>query len=174
MTHYTLLSLPLGARLQRAELNAETFVEDAASSDLFQLTVPPLRFFSLEVEPTVFVRVRVEADRVCLSVAGARVDGAFAESLNLNERFCLTGETFFTADGIVDGGEHQSIVAETTLWLSIDPPPPFSRLPARLLHAVGQGVVCRVLVLLQRVFLAALAEDFRKWAASGGERQPTT
>ena len=48
--------------------------------------------------------------------------------------------------------------------MGVDPPPPFSRLSVALLERVGDAVLGAVCAQLQRVFVRALAADYKRWA----------
>jgi len=151
--HYTLLPLPLGATLQRVE----------TEKDLFALSIPRVRFFNLTVKPTITVSVRVVSDdeadsAVVITVVRSRVDGDWADRLRLNQLFEIWGTTHFTWR---TGSRIDSV---TDLRVGIDPPPPFSRIPSGVLVRVGNAVLNAVCFQLQRVFLAALAVDYKRWA----------
>ncbi len=161
VSHYTLLPLPLGATLTRVGTERE---------DLFALTIPRVQLFSLAVQPTITVSVRVLADGadepcVLITVVESRVDGAWADQLRLNERFLIWGTTRFswpTGDGI------RSV---TDLRVGVDPPHPFSAIPKRILVRVGNAVLNAVCAHLQRVFIRALAADYRAWAGDDAYRE---
>ena len=55
--------------------------------------------------------------------------------------------------------------------MGVDPPPPFSRIPARVLSRVGDAVLGAICAQLQRVFVRALAADYRAWASDAAYRQ---
>jgi hypothetical protein len=56
------------------------------------------------------------------------------------------------------------------LRVGVDPPPPFSRIPARVLSRVGDAVLGAVCAQLQRVFVRALAADYRAWSTDAAYR----
>ena len=160
--HYTLLPLPLGATLERVP---------GGVADLFALSIPRVRFFNLAVRPTITVRVSVgpadarqEEQSVLISVVRSRVDGDWADRLRLNELFEIWGTTVFTWH---TGTRIDSV---TDLRVGVDPPPPFSRLPTKLLVRVGNAVLNAVCFQLQRVFLHALAADYGIWASDEAYR----
>jgi|APGre2960657444_1045066.scaffolds.fasta_scaffold00100_18 hypothetical protein len=159
-THYTLMPLPLGATLTRV----------AETESLFALSIPRVQLFNLAVKPTIRVCVSVASGLsqpcVLIRVVDSRVDGAWAEQLKLNERFEIWGTTQLTTS---ESGD--SIVSVTDLRVGVDPPPPFSALPRRLLVQVGNAVLNAVCAALQRVFIRALAADYRAWATDAGYRE---
>ena len=57
------------------------------------------------------------------------------------------------------------------LRVGVDPPLPFSRIPARVLTSVGNAVLGAICAQLQRVFVRALAADYRKWSTDAAYRQ---
>ena len=160
--HYTLLPLPLGATLERVP----------GEGDLFALSIPRVRFFNLAVRPTITVQVSVgpadarqEEQCVLISVVRSRVDGDWADRLRLNELFEIWGTTRFTWP------TGTCIDSVTNLRVGVDPPPPFSRLPTKLLVRVGNAVLNAVCFQLQRVFLHALAADYEVWQRDEAYRQ---
>lgn len=162
-THYTLLALPLGATLTRVE----------ESERLFALTIPAVTLFSLTVKPTITVSVDVAPPpappSVRIAVLDARVDGAWSDQLGLNEKFEIYGTTLIQ----LGGPDGQSIDSVTDLRVGVDPPPPFSLLPATLLVRVGNAVLNGVCGTLQKVFIRALAADARAFSAEPASRLPS-
>lgn len=55
--------------------------------------------------------------------------------------------------------------------MGVDPPAPFSRIPARVLSRVGDAVLGAICAQLQRVFVRALAADYRAWSSDAAYRQ---
>ena len=55
--------------------------------------------------------------------------------------------------------------------VGVDPPPPFSLISVAVLTRVGDAVLGAVCAQLQRVFVRALAADYKRWASDAGYRQ---
>jgi hypothetical protein len=102
------------------------------------------------------------------------VDGAWADQLGLNALFEIYGTTRFTwtGDAPADGAApaKPAICSVTDLRVGVDPPPPFSRISARVLTRVGNAVLGAVCAQLQRVFVKALAADYARWARDADYR----
>ncbi len=174
---YTLLPLPLGAKLSRAPA-----LDTQDDGSLFALTIPRVQLFSLVVAPTIFVAVAVVPPGdarggpcVLIRAADARVDGAWADQLGLNALFEIYGTTRFTwtgDDAPADGAApaKPAICSVTDLRVGVDPPPPFSRISGRVLTRVGNAVLGAVCAQLQRVFVKALAADYARWARDADYR----
>ena len=162
VSHYVLLPLPLGATLRRVD----------GSASLFALVIPRVQLFSLVVQPTIVVDVRVvdDAQPPCVRITAhdSRVDGAWAEQLGLNARFEIYGTTRFTWGP--DARGRDAIVSVTDLRVGVDPPLPFSRIAPSVLTAVGDAVLGAVCTQLQRVFVRALAADYARWAGDAAHR----
>jgi hypothetical protein len=162
-SHYTLLPLPLGAKLCRLwGKQADTSVPS------FALVIPSVVLLNLDVRPTISVSVDVcpaAQPRVVISVLRSRVEGRLVESLGLNERFLIWGATRLTwpSDEAMD--------SETEVFVGIDPPAPFSLLPPALLERVGNAVLNAVCDRLQRVFMRSLGEDYARWAGDEAYRR---
>lgn len=159
--HYTLLELPLGARLSRDDGCVGTDAEADVAASRFLLRAPPLRVLSLLLVPTVRVAAAVGPDAVVLRVVSATLEGSLAAALA--GRFRLTGATTFAASGC-----GRRVASRTSLLLRVRPPPPFSSLPAAALRRVGEAAVGAMSAALQRVFVAALARDYARWAEAAG------
>ena len=164
---YVLLPLPLGATLTRLPAVA------GGASNLFSLTIPRVQLFSLAVRPSIHVAVDVlaapqpphePAPCVRIAAADAFVEGSWADQLGLNARFEIYGATRFTWSS-------GAITSTTDLRVGVDPPPPFSRISPRVLTRVGDAVLGAVCAQLQRVFVRALAADYRAWSTDADYRQ---
>merc|ERR1712093_149558 len=152
---YVSLDLPLGARL------------DHVGGNRFLLTVPPLKFFDLEVGPFVFATVEQTDSAVRIESKEVVLKGSpFVESLN--GCFDFVVRTQFAWQ---DDPSDKAITSTSKIEVWVNPPPPFKYLPRQLLESVGNAGMQFSLGQIERVFLQSLGKDYEKWALSSSYRQ---
>ena len=155
---YVLVPMPLNAKLSK-------------SDDEFLLTVPPLKFFNLEVQPLVKAQVILEADKVVITSHQCRLqspnEASYIEKVNLNDRFQFQAQCVLTWDE----QEDHTIFAHTQIHVDVDPPPPFSKLPRSVLEATGNAAMRISMNYIIQSFLKGLAMDYQKWAHDDEYRQ---
>lgn len=132
--------------------------------DKFELDMPPMRFFHVEVKPRVFARVVPTPHAVHIWSRHCFIRGSkLIEKLELNERFKFAVDTKFTWD-------MQSILSESTICVDVDPPGPFARMPKSLVETTGNAVMRVAMNLIQREFLKTLGRDFERWSSDDAYR----
>ena len=156
---YVLVPMPLNAKLSRQD-------------DAFLLTVPPLQFFSLKVQPLVTAQVQLTPNQVTITSTQCRLqspdhsESSYLERVQLNDRFQFCATTTLTWNTT----EH-CIFADTHIQVDVDPPPPFGKLPRRLLETTGNAAMRISMNYIIQSFLRGLAQDYQKWAHNSEYRQ---
>jgi len=153
VSQFVLIDLPLGGELVRQ------------AGNIFQLTVPQMKFFDIWVKPICIIDVRSREDCVTLDALECVVEGSpFVERMKISERIDLEVQTRFTWEG------GDAIRSHTTISVGVDPPMPFSAFPKRLLRGTGNAVLRASLSALHKSFIQSLGKDYEKWAVDGEYR----
>jgi Protein of unknown function (DUF1997) len=154
---YAIVPLPGNAKLIRDE-----------KTGVFVLTVPKLTFFTLECLPRVYCKVdtspngdavRIYSDKCVLS-GSKYVD-------KLNEHYWFSVRTQFTW---VDSPSDKRIKSKSDILVYVDPPPPFSAFPKSVLESTGNLVMQTALYYIEKTFIQALSEDYKRWATDSSYR----
>ena len=147
---YVCIDMPMQAKLQRLERAS------------FQLTVPPVNFFHLQVRPTVFCNVTQNQSAVIIQSDTCTLEGSpYIRALNKCFRFNI--QTVFTW---VDRPSHRYIFSSTSLFVEVDPPPPFSSVPIPILERTGQLAMGTAISFIEREFITSLSRDYANWATN--------
>ena len=145
---YVCIEMPLHAHLERIESNR------------FQLTVPPVTFFHLQVCPTVYCSVAQNNTAVIIQSDKCNLAGSpYVRSLNGCFRFTI--RTVFTW---VDRPTYRQISSTSDLFVEVDPPPPFSSVPVPILERTGQLAMTAAISFIEGEFIKSLAKDYARWA----------
>ena len=145
---YVCIEMPLHAHLARL------------NSNLFQLTVPPVTFFHLQVCPTVYCNVTQNHTAVIIQSDKCNLEGSsYVRSLNSCFRFSI--RTVFTW---VDRPADQHILSSSDLFVEVDPPPPFASVPVPILEKTGQLAMTAAISFIEGEFIKSLAKDYARWA----------
>eukprot|EP00977_Amphora_coffeiformis_P011839 scaffold2903_cov170-Amphora_coffeaeformis.AAC.16 len=179
---YVLVPMPLNSKLSR--------VESKNHENEFLLQVPPIQFWSLQVQPLVTAQVVLDPDRVRITSNQCRLQSpeeSYIERVRLNERFnfsvscTLTWEDDDEEEEVEEKEEYDNsrqqqydeekitgkrmIYAETQIHVNVDPPRPFHRIPKSALEAAGSAAMKVSMNYLIRSFLRGLVQDYHKWAS---------
>lgn len=145
---YVCIEMPLHARLERL------------NSNLFQLTVPPVTFFHLQVCPTVYCRVSQNHTAVIIESDKCSLEGSpYVRSLNSCFRFSI--RTVFTW---IDQPASRLIFSSSDLFVEVAPPPPFSAVPVPILERTGELAMTAAISYIEGEFIRSLAKDYARWA----------
>jgi hypothetical protein len=107
---YVCIRMPLDATLQRMQNNR------------FNLTVPPVKFFTLEVSPTIICDVIQTENSVEIESKECILRGSsYVESLN--GCFKMKIKTIFSWN---DDSNKKSIKSNSNVYVEVDPPSPFN------------------------------------------------
>jgi hypothetical protein len=155
---YVLVPMPLNAKLSRI-------------NDDFLLTVPPIKFFSLQVQPIVTARVTLQQNQVLISSRKCRInslgDGpSYIDNVKLNDRFQFQALCTLSCDANAN-----TIMADTQITVDVDAPPPFSKIPTRILEATGNKAMQLSMNYIVQSFLKGLSEDYCRWASDAQYRE---
>ena len=145
---YVCIKMPLDATLTRVEGN------------LFDLTVPPVRFFNLDVSPTIHCLVTQNDDAVVIESDSVVLSGS-PYVVGLNGCYKIKIRTAFKWLDLVD---KQSILSTSSILVEVDPPPPFKYFGRRLLESTGTLALSIALRQIENAFVSSLARDYERWA----------
>jgi len=145
--------LPLSAKLLRK------------SVDAWDVTVPTIKILSLEMDPTCAVEVKFTGEGIHVYGDDAYIEGSHhVEDLAMNDRFAVEVDCKFFADGTP---EEPQLTCTTRVQVTVDAPPPFNKIPRRLISATTK-IACGAIT---RSFQKTIAEDYQEWASSAEVRK---
>lgn len=150
---YVCIKLPLDANLQRLD------------NDLFELVVPPVRFFHLQVSPSVYCNVTQNNTAVIIESTQCILNGSpYVKGLNGCFKFFI--RTVFSWEDASEAHIHSC----TSLHVEVDPPFPFNTMPNRLLESTGALAMRTAIRTIEREFVKSLTSDFLRWASDEAYR----
>ena len=157
---YALLDLPYGADLRRKGSSGD--------QELFELVVPPVKFFFLTVSP----HVQCVVDSNEHSVVRAR-HVVYFEGNGCVRRINDCFDFRVTAKMTWADGASRRIDCAVDLAVDVAPPGPFRLIPRRSLEVTGNSVMRVATNQIIRGFLQTLLNDYSKWASdeSGAGRR---
>ncbi|MDX2242691.1 MAG: DUF1997 domain-containing protein [Leptolyngbyaceae cyanobacterium bins.302] len=127
-------------------------------NDVFRLTMRPLTFMTLTLQPTVDLRVWADsAGTVHLRSVHAEIRGIDY----VNDRFNLDliGELHPTQ---TNGKTY--LQGRADLEVTVDLPPPFLFTPKAILETTGNGLLKSVLLTVKQRLMHQLLADYQTWA----------
>lgn len=141
------------------------------SEECFRLTMRPLSFMNLSIQPTVDMRVWAEREgTVYLESIACEIRGV--EYINQRFSLNLVGQL---SPVLLYGVTH--LKGQANLEVKVELPPPFSFMPRPLLEATGNGLLKSVLLTIKQRLMHQLLLDYRRWVQAQAERttlsQPT-
>jgi Protein of unknown function (DUF1997) len=127
----------------------------------FRLKMRPLSFLTLNIQPTVDMRVWTEADgKVHLKSTGCEIRGIEY----INQRFALNLIGRLYPEQI---GNTTYLKGRADLEVQVELPPAFWFTPTPLLEATGNGLLKSVLVTIKQRLMHQLLLDYQRWATAG-------
>jgi hypothetical protein len=129
------------------------------SAESFRLKMRPLSFMTLNIQPTVDMRVWAEADGIIhLESVGCNIRGIEY----INQRFNL--------DLLGTLVPHQTgnmtyLRGKADLQVQVELPPPLWLTPKSLLETTGNGLLRSVLMTIKQRLMHQLLLDYRHWVA---------
>lgn len=145
---YVCIKMPLDATLSRIDGNR------------FNLTVPPVRFFNLDVSPTLICRVTQTNEAVLIESSECCLRGSpFVESLN--GCFRMQIKTIFKW---IDTPTRRSILSNSNIYVEVDPPAPFKYFGKNILERTGSLAMSIALRQIENAFVSSLSRDYERWA----------
>jgi hypothetical protein len=152
---YVCIKMPLNAELKRID---ESF---------FNLTVPPVTFFNLQVSPTVQCVVSQTEDAVVIQSNSVHLSGSpYVESLNGCYKIRI--QTIFNWK---DSPAYKGILSRSEIDVDVDPPPPFKYFGKRVLETTGTLAMTIALRQIENAFVTNLGADFARWARNPDYRR---
>lgn len=145
---YVCIKMPLDATLTR--------IDDIR----FDLTVPPVSFFHLSVSPTIKTIVTQTENSVVIESNECILEGS-PYVVGLNGCYKIKIKTIFTWR---DEADYKSISSASTVFVEVDPPPPFKYFSRRVLESTGTLAMNIALRQIENAFVQSLARDYEKWA----------
>ena len=156
---YALLDLPYGADLRRKGSNGD--------QELFELVVPPVKFFFLTVSPHVQCVVDSNDHSVVVRGTSCTLKGTDALVRRINDCFDFRVTAKMTW---VDSSTRR-IDCSVDLAVDVAPPGPFRLIPRRSLEVTGNSVMRVATNQIIRGFLQTLLNDYSKWASDESYRE---
>lgn len=127
------------------------------SEDAFRLKMRPLNFMSLNIQPTVDMRVWADAQGVIyLRSTGCEILGFEY----VNQRFALNLKGYLSPYESSNGTYLQG---KADLEVKIDLPAPFSLTPKPILETTGNGLLKSVLLTIKQRLQHHLLADYHHW-----------
>lgn len=140
---------------------------ESLSEDVFRLTMRPLTFMMLTVQPTVDLRVWSDADgTVHVRSVACHIRGMDY----INQRFTLNliGKL---QPCLIQDKTH--LTGRADLEVRVELPPPLLFTPKPLLEATGNGLLKSVLLTIKQRLMHHLLSDYYRWA-QGTETPPAS
>jgi hypothetical protein len=157
---YALLDLPYGADLRRKGSSGD--------QELFELVVPPVKFFFLTVSPHVQCVVDSNEHSVVVRGTSCCLKGTDALVRRINDCFDFRVTAKMTwADNVTT----RRIDCAVDLAVDVAPPGPFRLIPRRSLEVTGNSVMRVATNQIIRGFLQTLLNDYSKWASDESYRE---
>jgi hypothetical protein len=167
---YVCIKMPLDATLVRmksndiirylSNTNTPLLSTDAIPNNYFNLTVPPVRFFTLDVSPSLVCKVTQADDMITIESDSCTLYGSpYVESLNGCYKIQI--KTIFTW---LDSVTYRAIKSKSSIKVDVDPPPPFKYFAKSLLEKTGTLAMSIALKQIENAFVQSLTKDYEKWA----------
>eukprot|EP01041_Mallomonas_annulata_P010885 gene10885-22728_t len=152
---YVCIKMPLDATLNR--------MDDVN----FNLTVPPVRFFHLDVSPTIICQVTQTPNTVRIQSNNCVLRGSpFVEKLNGCYKIDI--DTTFRW---IDTNIKRSILSSSNIYVEVDPPAPFKYFGKTVLETTGTLAMSIALRQIENAFVQSLAADYDRWAVNSAYRR---
>ena len=145
---YVCIEMPLNSTLERIE------------GTLFNLTVPPVGLFHLEVSPMLICRVSQDEDSVVITSNDCTLRGS-PYVVGLNGCYDFNVETRFRWE---DSQESKVLKSSSKIYVEVDPPQPFKVFPRKVLSSTGHLAMSIALKQIENAFVKSLAADYARWA----------
>lgn len=153
---YVCIKMPLDATLDR--------MTDTA--DMFNLTVPPVTFFSLQVSPMIICKVYQTIDSVVIESKEVILRGS-PIVVGLNGCYKIKIKTTFNW---IDTPTKKSIYSTSDIFVEVEPPAPFKYFGRQVLEATGTLAMSIALRNIENEFVNNLARNYELWATDAQYR----
>ncbi|PSB22210.1 DUF1997 domain-containing protein [Phormidesmis priestleyi ULC007] len=135
------------------------------NDDQFRLTMRPLNFLSLSIQPTVDMRVWADSNGA-INVKSIACEIRGVEYINQRFSLNLVGQLYPTQIE-----QTTYLKGRADLEVQVELPPPFLLTPKFLLERAGNGLLLSVLSTIKQRLLHQLLLDYRNWATSQSETE---
>ncbi len=132
---------------------------EALGQDLFRLTMRPLAFMTLSLQPTVDLRVWADATGT-VHLRSVRSEIRGVEYINDRFSLDLIGKLQpQTVNGMTQ------LQGRADLEVRVELPPPFLFMPKAMLETTGNGLLKSVLLTVKQRLMHQLVTDYQTWAS---------
>ncbi len=138
---------------------------ESLNDDRFRLTMRPLSFMSLSIQPTVDMKVWADSN-AAINVKSIACEIRGVEYINQRFSLNLVGQLYPT-----QVGQTTYLKGKADLDVQVELPPPFWMTPKFLLERTGNGLLLSVLSTIKQRLLHQLLLDYRNWATSQSETE---
>ncbi len=130
------------------------------SEERFRLTMRPLNFMSLSIQPTVDMQVWADSS-AAINVKSIACEIRGVDYINQRFSLNLVGQLYPT-----QVNQTTYLKGKADLEVQVELPPPFLLTPRPLLERAGNGLLLSVLSTIKQRLLHQLLLDYRTWATS--------
>ncbi|MGG6237121.1 hypothetical protein C7293_20425 [filamentous cyanobacterium CCT1] len=130
---------------------------------VYRLSLRPLQFLGISIEPTADLQVRSQADgTLTLESVGCQVKGPDYLSF-VNDSFGMALQGVLTPQR---GDRYTELQGRADLQIHIELPPPIRFMPAPVLDSAGKTLLSGILSTIKHRIERQLVEDYRAWVAT--------
>ncbi|PSR15379.1 hypothetical protein C8255_23065, partial [filamentous cyanobacterium CCP3] len=130
---------------------------------VYRLSLRPLQFLGISIEPTADLQVRSQADgTLTLESVGCQVKGPDYLSF-VNDSFGMALQGVLTPQR---GDRYTELQGRADLQIHIELPPPIRFMPAPVLDRAGKTFLSGILSTIKHRIERQLVEDYRAWVAT--------
>eukprot|EP00808_Paulinella_micropora_P007192 g4856.t1 len=151
------VDMPLGARMVLLDKTH------------YKVAAPGVKFFKFQVQPDIYVTMQQTKDSLMLLIDKVELNSETFASLE--NRYILEQHTEISwRDADPKTGTPAAIICKASADVQVDPPPPFSYVPTKMLRGLSNLMVSSF-QSIQVGHIKALARDYQKWANDPAYRQ---
>lgn len=136
---------------------------ESLSEDCFRLSMRPLSFMMLSIQPIVDMRVWADLDGT-IHVKSIACEIRGVEYINRRFSLNLVGRLY-----PCQVSEETYLRGRADLEVLVELPPPFLFTPKPIIEAAGNSLLSGVLATIKQRLVHQLLSDYRKWAAARPE-----
>ncbi|MGV0024140.1 DUF1997 domain-containing protein [Phormidesmis priestleyi] len=133
------------------------------NEDCFRLSMRPLNFITLSIQPIVDLRVWTDSEGT-VNVRSIACEIRGTEYINQRFTLNLVGRLYPTQE---NGKTY--LKGKADLEVLVELPPPFSFMPKSMIETAGNSLLISVLTTIKQRLLNQLLSDYRNWASTQPE-----
>lgn len=160
-------TIPIQHYLRQPQRLVRTLADNSRieqlSEEVFRLKMRPLTFMSLNIQPTVDMRVWADAQG---TIYLRSIDCEIRGFKYINERFALNLKGYLSPE---KDSNQTRLQGKADLEVSVDIPYPISLTPNSILEATGNSLLKSVLLTIKQRLSHHLLTDYRHWVKSQTE-----